>query len=78
MHVIDFWSRRQRRITRSTLAVELHGLADSLEIGMIIAMACAEISIPNLTASKLSQLEESGKLSLPIEAVIDAKSVFDS
>ena len=78
VHIIEYYSRRQRRITRSTFAAELHGLADSLEIGKIIAMACTEISTPNLTASKLSQLEESGKLSMPIEAVIDAKSVFDS
>ena len=77
-HVIDFYSRRQRRITRSTFAAELHGLADSLEIGKIIAMAFTEIAIPNLSPAKLSHLEESGKLCFPIEAVIDAKSVFDA
>ena len=78
IHIIDFYSRRQRRITRSTFAAELHALADSLEIGKIIAMAFTEIATPNLSPAKLSHLEESGKLSVPIEAVVDAKSVFDS
>ena len=41
-------------------------------------MAFTEIQIPNLSASKLSHLEESGKLAVSIEGVIDAKSVFDS
>ena len=77
-HVIEFYSRRQRRVTRSTFAAELHGLADSLEIGKVIAMAYTETQIPGLTPLQLSRKEETGELAIPIHAVIDAKSDFDA
>ena len=41
-------------------------------------MAFTETQIPNLTPMQLSRKEESCELSIPMHAVIDAKSVFDA
>ena len=77
-HVIDFYSRKQRRVTRSTFAAELHSLADGIEVSRLFAMAITECIIPNISSREITRLEELGKLPLLIEAVVDAKSVFDA
>ena len=77
VHIMDFYSRRQRRITRSTYSAELHGLADSLELSKIIAITLTEIAFPYLEPLRLSRKEEQGETVVLIEAVVDAKSVFD-
>ena len=41
-------------------------------------MAITEILTPKMTPAKLIKCEETGTLSLCIEAVVDAKSVFDA
>ena len=35
--VIDFWSRKQTRVCRSTFAAELHNLSEGAEEGMLLA-----------------------------------------
>ena len=62
MHVIDFYSRKQRRITRSTFAAELHGLADALEFSKIVVFAVHECLVPRVTPRELVEAEESGSL----------------
>jgi hypothetical protein len=78
LHVIEFYSRKQRRITRSTFAAELHGLADAVEFSKLVAFAVHECLVPNVTPRELVTAEETGTLKLSIEAVIDAMSVFDA
>jgi hypothetical protein len=78
LHIIEFYARKQRRVTRSTYAAELQALADSIEVGRLIALAATEINRANITATQLYQLEGQGKLALSVEACIDAKSVYDS
>jgi hypothetical protein len=77
-HVIDYYSRKQRRVTRSTFAAELQGLADSLEYAKLVAFAVHECIVPKVTPRQLVTAEETGGLRLPIEGVVDAKSVFDA
>ena len=78
-HIIEFYSRKQRRITRSTYSAELHALIDSIETAKLITHAMTEImSAKPLSPSQLIQAEETGNLCFDIEAVVDAKSVFDS
>ena len=76
--MIEFYSRKQRRITRSTFAAELHGLADAVEFSKLVAFAVHECLVPNVTPRELVTAEETGTLKLSIEAVIDAMSVFDA
>ncbi len=47
-------------------------------VGRLVNLAYTEIMTANVTATRLMQLENHGQLHIPMEAVIDAKSVFDS
>ena len=77
-HVIEYFSRKQRRVTRSTFAAELHGLADSVEIARMISITYAGILLPKLTTKDLQSLEDKGALPLAIDCVVDCRSVYDA
>jgi hypothetical protein len=77
-HLIEYFARKQRRVTRSTFAAELQALNDSYEMGKLICITFAECVQPHPQAKTLIALEESGSLPIPLECVIDARSVFDS
>ena len=54
-------------------------MIDATEMAKLIAFAIAEISSPRpLQASDLVRFEETGTLPVHIEAVVDAKSVYDT
>lgn len=76
--MLDFFARRQHRVARSTFAAELHALADALEIGKLINFALAEVMLGPISATALTRLEEQGQWPLPLEACVDARSVFDA
>ena len=78
LHIIDYYSRRQRRIVRSTFGAELNALLDSLEIGKLLCFTLAELLFPNLGLTELRNLEDSGKFPIPLQAAVDCKSIFDS
>ena len=78
-HVLEWYSRKQKRVTRSTYSAELNALTDSIELGKIVQYAYCELVLkPRPTPKELLQLCDEGKLPVPLEACIDAKSVFDS
>ena len=77
-HVVEFFARKQRRVTRSTFSAELNALSDSLEFNRLLALTMTEILSPQLSARDLLGLEEKGMLILPMQAVVDAKSVYDA
>ena len=77
-HVLEFYARKQRRVTRSTFSAELNGLSDSYEFGKLISQTLAEILSPLPNAKELVRLEETGRLPLPLHCCIDARSVFDA
>jgi hypothetical protein len=78
LHMLEYYSRRQRRVARSTFAAETHALADALELGKLISLAITEIIAGPSSARDLALCDETGNWSLPLEASIDAKSVFDA
>ncbi len=79
VQVLAYYSRRQRRVTRSTFGAELHALADATELAKLIGYAISELLIQGvLRPGDLVRREETGTLALPMEAVIDCKSVFDA
>jgi Reverse transcriptase (RNA-dependent DNA polymerase)/Integrase core domain len=78
IHILEFYSRKQKRVTRSTFAAELHALADSLEVGKLICYSLCEIMRPRIKVTDLLSTAETDRLIVRIVACIDAKSVFDS
>lgn len=78
VHVLEFYSRKQRRVTRSTFSAELNALSDAIDIGRLIALTFSELLRPYPQASVLVKLEEQGSFVIALHAVVDAKSVFDA
>ena len=78
LHLLEWYSRRQRRITRSTYAAELQGLADGLEQTRVICFALCSIVLANVSVRQLMAMEDRGALPLCVEAVTDCRSLFDS
>ena len=78
MHVIEHYSRKQKRVVRSTFAAELHALIDAIEHGKLLMFALCEIYCGALKASELQQVEEIGRWPIPLEAVVDAYAVYST
>jgi hypothetical protein len=79
LQILEFWSRKQRRVTRSTYAAELHSVADAIEVGRMISYALSEIFLSKTpTAAELLKLEEGGSLLFDMEAMVDCRSLYDS
>ncbi len=43
VQLLEYYNRRQRRVTRSTCAAELHGVADATEVSKLMAFALTEL-----------------------------------
>ena len=78
IHVIDCHSKKQKRVTRSTYGAEIHGLADTMELTRVIAAAFTELYQGSLQYGEITKLEDSGSYRYPIDAIVDANSVYDS
>jgi hypothetical protein len=77
IHWLEFYSRRQRRVTRSTFAAETMSLSDAVEIGRVICSTFTAIHFPNETMSQLARREETGQGVYQLHGVVDCRSVFD-
>ena len=75
-HWLGAVSRGHKRVNRSTFAAEINGLADALEPGKVLAMQYTEIVRGACTAHQLALDATAGDWALPVEAVVDAMSVF--
>ena len=78
VNTLDFFSRRQRRVVRSTFGAETNSLADGVEIGKMVSYTPAEILLPKATAATLVALDESGTLPIKLQAITDCRSLFDA
>ena len=76
MNVLDFWSRKQTRVCRSTFAAELHNLSEAAEEGMLLAGFLQEVYYGPKTAAQLTALLESCSLQVQVWLFVDAMSVF--
>ena len=77
-HILDFYARKQRRVTRSTYSAELNAASDAYEFSKLIALTVAEVIKPYPSISSLMCLEETGSFPACVELVLDARSVYDS
>ena len=78
MYSEEIYTSWTTRVTRSTYGAELHGLADSMEATRIIACAYTELYRGAKTFDQLCKIENEGGYHYPVEACLDAKSVYDS
>ena len=78
MHVLEYYSSKQKRVTRSTLGAETRALADAVDIGKVICVAVTELKFGPLTTDQARDLELHGFTSVRLEASTDARSLFDA
>ena len=76
VHLLDWYSRKHTRVVRSTFAAELLSLLDAVNQGNVIKIALDELHLGTRTAKQL--LEQQGQAGIPLDAGVDARSVFDS
>ena len=78
-HLVEYMSKRQRRVVRSTFSAELNALIDALEVAILVQMAYHQIANGgSQSATELAAELEGGRLMPRIDAVVDAKAVFDA
>ena len=78
LHVLECFSKKQRRVTRSTYGAELLSLSDGVEFAKRVAVTLAELYAPNSNLDTLRAAEETGDWPVKVEFVIDAKLVYES
>ena len=80
-HVLEAYSRKQRRVTRSTLAAETQAATDAYEQGKKIASAYHILYAPEpeggFESMEMRKICRDGPLHVPIELCTDCKSLFD-
>ena len=74
LQVLEFTTKKQSKVCRSTFAAELHSSLDLLGVACVINAAITEV----LQGPQLVEMQESGNHSLLLDAVIDARSVWQS
>ena len=75
---LDWLSKKQNHVCRSTYAAEIHAALDNTSTGTIINTALNEILWGTQSATTLLQWFEAGQSAIPMHLAIDARSVFDS
>ena len=77
--VLDYGTKKHKRVNRSTFAAELNAAVDTVDIATIVQYTLEEIFNP--TSSKpevMQELYDQGKLHFPLELSVDARAVFDA
>ena len=76
--MLEFYSRKQKRVVRSTLGAECRALSDGVDLGKVIANALHELFSGPLTTEQARDLELQGGGVIPLEACTDARSLYDT
>jgi hypothetical protein len=74
--VLDWFSRKQVHVVRSTFAAELHAMMDAVGQALLLNASITEILEGGLDAAQLAKRSESGDLQLAVDVYVDAKSVM--
>jgi hypothetical protein len=78
LQVLEFVSKKQSKVCRSTYAAELHSGLDLVGLAMVINAALCEVLQGPQTAANLVAMQDAGSMPLDLDLVIDAKSVWVS
>ena len=77
LHILDYISRKQQHVCRSTFAAELFALLDACGAGSKVLLCLEESITGPQSATELAREQDNSELAINMEAVTDAKSVFD-
>ena len=74
-HLLDYISRSQRHVTRSTFSAELFAACDACDHALLLATTLHEIANGAITKTQARALREQGGHLIPIALFVDAMSV---
>ena len=75
--VLDWYSRKHSKVVRSTYAAELLSLLDAVSQGNLIATGIDKVQCGAASARQLLERHAQCRRSVPHDAAVDAKAVFD-
>ena len=75
-HILEYASRKQRHVTRSTFAAELFGACDCMDLVWVVGLALHEIEMGPVTAMTARQIRDEGGFHYGAYLCVDAMSVF--
>ena len=78
IQILEFVSKKQTRVCRSTYTAELYSALDLIGLSSIINLALTEILTGSKSAISMANIQETGQNALEVDLIIDARSVFDS
>ena len=76
--LLEYVSRKQSRVCRSTYAAELYSALDLIGVAINISLGLTEVLSGVKSATQLADMLENGRNVLSLDCVIDARSVLDS
>ena len=77
--VLDYGTKKHKRVNRSTFAAELNAAMDTLDIATIVQFTLEEIFYPESSSPEaMRKIHDEATLHFPLELAIDARSVFDA
>ena len=74
LQIIEFVSKKQNRVCRSTFTAELYAALDVVSL----TLALTEVLTGCQSASRMAEIQETGSNALEADLFLDARSVFDS
>ena len=77
-HVLEYASKKQRHVTRSTFAEDLFGCCDTLDIMQVVILALQEVETGTVTTEQARRLREYGPYHYATVICVDAMSVFSA
>ena len=78
IQIIEYVSKKQTRVCRSTYSAELFSCLDICGLALNVNMAITEVLQGTVTAATLSDALEAGKMALELDVVIDAAAVYEN
>ena len=78
MHVLDFYTRKQARVNRSTFSAELNAQLEAIDIGLLLACFVSEVTSGVRPAIEMLHDFEAGKLPIDLHVLGDAHGLFSA
>ena len=77
-HILEFASKKQRHVTRSTFSAELFGCCDTCDTLLVVVLALHEVETGTMTLEQAKRLREFGPHCYTSIVCVDAMSVYSA
>eukprot|EP00971_Amphidinium_carterae_P339512 6477357-Amphidinium_carterae.1 len=78
LQLLEYYSQKQRLVTRSVWSAELYALCDAVDHSHILLWTLEQLRHGELSGDRARHLVEQGGFSTNMRAYTDSKSIFDA